>query len=216
MPVLARLLDPLLMVYALLIYSLLIWGVHRGRYVVTVAAAWLASPLLLASLRLTLERDSNLPLVDLIHGSWSAQLGDPILLTAAFVFCARAFRSTPPGQQFTSWKWIIGCFVVGLLLGMGFHWMEVGNYARAGLELALNSTTKHAHDFAAYPILAGALLAVGVPVVRRWNSDAWWFLACVAFHIALMAADTYRAINGSLHVSRLHPLVDAVTLHVIG
>ena len=215
MTALARLLDPLLVVYALLAYGLLVWGVHRSYPVVAVGAALIASPLLLLALRRTLERDADLPLVDLVHGSWSFQLGDTFVLTTAFAICAVAYRSLPAEQQFTSWKWILGCFAVGLLLGMGFHWMEIGNYTSKGLELALNSPTKHAHDFVAYSVLSGGAIAVGWPVLKQWNGYSWAFLACLVVHVVLMAADTYRAINGTMIHSRLHPLVDALTLHVI-
>ncbi len=210
-----RLFDLLLVLYALLVYSLLVWSVLNHRPILTGVAVWIASPLLLLVLRLTLERASDLPLIDLAHGSWSFQLGDTFILMPALVVCALAYRHLPQSGLFTSWKWILGCFAVGLLLGMAFHWMEVGNYTRAGVELALNSPTKRAHDFVAYPVLAGALIAVGVPVVKQWNGYSWTFLVLVVIHFILMGADTFRAVKGILIHSRLHPLVDAVTMHVI-
>lgn len=215
MAVFTRLFDLLLVLYALLTYGVLVWSVLNSKPILAGGAVWVASPLLLLVLRLTLERDSNLPLVDLAHGSWSFQIGDTFILMPALVICALAYRHLPPGGLFTSWKWILGCFAAGLLLGIAFHWMEVGNYTAKGLELALNAPTKRAHDFVAYPVLAGALIAVGVPVVKQWNGYSWWFLGLVAVHGILMATDTYRAVKGTLLHERLHPLVDAM-LRVVG
>ena len=215
MTTLARLLDQLLLAYALGIYGLLVWSVQKSIAWLAVVAALVASPLLLLALRLTLERASDLPLIDLVRGSWSFQLGDTFVLTTAFAVCALAYRFIPHEDRFVSWQWIVGCFVVGLIFGMAFHFVEIGNYTRDGAELALNSPTKRAHDFVAYPVLLGAMIAVGWPVLKQWNGYSKVLLACLVVHALLMGVDAYRGVLGILRPRFLHPLVDALTLQVL-
>jgi hypothetical protein len=207
-----------LALYALVVYGLLVWSVHGGMPALAVVWALFASPLLLLALRWTME-EGRLGYVDLRRGSWSFQLGDTFVLTSAFAVAALAWLSIPKAGFFLSWQWVLGSLAIGLVAGILFHAMDTVNYTNDGVERALNSPTKLAHDFVAYPVLLGGLVCVGVPVLCHWGELSWqpWVLvALLVIQLVLMGADAYRGIKGIMRPLFLHPFWDPVRFKLVG
>jgi hypothetical protein len=212
-----RLFQEGLVLYGGLIYLLLVWSVQGGRPMLAVLWALTASPLLLLVLRLTWE-EGQPGLIDLKNGSWSFQLGDTFVLTTAFAVATIAWMSIPHEAFFLSGRWMMISLLIGIAAGMAFHAFDTVNYTRDGVELALNSPTKLAHDFVAYPVLLGGLVCVGVPVLKHWSGQSWtpWvFTGLLFLHLVLMGLDAYRGIKGILRPINLHPLWDAVKFALI-
>lgn len=210
-----RVMQQALVLYAVLVYGLLVWSVQGGEPTPAGMCALAASPLLLLTLRVVREKGQPGKLVDLKKGSWSFQLGDTFVLTTALILCALAWQVIPRSPLFMSWQWVLGSLLLGFIAGWAFHKWDGGNYKRDGVERALNSSTKLAHDHVAYPVLLGALVCVGWPALFHWNDYSWAIVICLGIHIILMIADAIRGAKRIILPRNLHPEVDAATGELI-
>lgn len=188
-----------------------ILAVNVNRPVVLVVTAWLASPLLLLFLRLTMEKPFG-GLFALRTQSWAFLFGDTLWLPLAFGLAAVGYRLVPEGSFFRSWVWLAACIAMGLVAGTVFHALDTSAYSNAGAELALLSPTKLAHDFVAYPFLFGGLLYVGLPVtVHNFRGYGLPVLLLIGMWGLMGFFDAQRGLNPL----DLHPRWDAVRFRVI-
>ncbi len=183
-----------LAIYAIAIFGLLVWSVQAGRTYAAPVMVLLASPVLIAGLAIFVEKRPIAGLVDFRHGSWSFLVGDMFVLTTAVVICALAWRDIPRGF-YVSWQWILLSAALGTAAGIAFHWWDGKNYVSDGFGLSLNSPTKLAHDFVAYPVLFGGLVCVGVPLLSNWSWHTWAVLGCVVIWVVLVLADILRGLS---------------------
>jgi len=175
-------------------YGGLIVAVQRGNFWMPPLVVLLASPILLASLALTLE-GRGFSIFDLGRQSWAFAIGDSLALTTAFALAALAWRKMPADHWSRSPSWIVASLAIGLLAGAGFHALDTKGYRVVGAGQALLSPTKLAHDFVTYPVLFGGLVCVGVPLLAVWGWWSWYvmsILICVLVWATLVAADVTR------------------------
>jgi hypothetical protein len=200
-----------LALWALLMYIFLVQGVRSGRPVVSVSAVLLASPLLLAFLAVAVEGRQLGELVSLKDGAWSFLIGDTFVLTSAVAFAAVGWRTIPQEGWYVSWWWTALSAIIGLVAGWRFHVWDGTNYIKDGAANRLLSPTKIAHDFVAYPVLFGALICIGIPLLMHWSDHTWLVLACIVVWIGLVVRD------GIVSPSpfKLHPGWDPVNFRLI-
>jgi hypothetical protein len=176
------------------LYLAALWAVlihQRDHPFVVVQVAWLASPLLLLVLRVTLEDGLPEGLFSWKTQSWAFLFGDILWLPMAFGFAAYGQRFVPDDSVFRSFWWLTVCVVVGVGAGLLFHSMDTGAYIDAGSEWALKSPSKWAHDFVAYPLLFGGLFYLGLPVaVHHFKWTGAVILLGVLLWIAMGGKDT--------------------------
>lgn len=159
-----------LAVYAVLVFLLLTKGGTNNNAALAVGgavtAAWLASPLIMLTLRSLVELNSPTGLFNSRTQSWMFLYGDIIFLPFAFACAALGWRKLDTnGGWYTSMWWLILAATIGIVAGVIFHHLDVIPYTQQGMELALNSPTKWAHDFVAYPVLFAGLVYFGAPMV---------------------------------------------------
>lgn len=181
--------------WAVLMFGLLVASVRDGSPTRSVAFVILASPALLAALAVFVEERQLGELVDLRSGSWSFMIGDTFVLTSAVAFAALAWRAIPREGWQVSWWWTAICGLIGFGAGTLFHWWDGGNYASVGATEQVLSPTKLAHDFVAYPVLFGALLCVGVPLLFNWSWHTSAVLGCVVLWMVLAVCDGLRGLS---------------------
>jgi hypothetical protein len=214
-----RLFSGGLILWAVVMYMLLTISVPAESRFWPVVWVLLSSPVLLAVLAYFLEGRTLGEMFNPVHASWSFMFGDTFVLTTALSLCAAGWTSVPSDSWFRSPDWVLIGMLVGFAGGLAFHWWDGGNYTREGAEALLNSPTKLAHDFAAYPALLGALVSMGVPVLAYWSSASKWVILCLVLHLALMGLDALRATHPDWSISftpfDLHPKWDAVNFRVL-
>lgn len=197
--------------WAILLFGVIVASVRAGNPVYPTIAVFMASPMLLAGLAVFLE-DRNLgALANLKNGSWSFLIGDTLVLTSATVFAALAWRSIPHEGWIVSRWWTVGSALIGLLAGAAFHYWDGKGYIAAGASNRLLSPTKIAHDFVACPVLFGALVCIGIPLLLNWSWHTWAVLVCVGVWLALVACDGLRGLN----VFELHPGWNPILFEVV-
>lgn len=188
-----------------------ILAVNPNRPIVLVITAWLASPLPLLFLRLTMEESFG-GLFSVKTQSWALLFGDTLWLPLAFGAAALGHGLVPENSFFRSWLWLVSCIVVGVAAGTVFHALDTIAYNNAGAELALLSPTKLAHDFVAYPFLFGGLLYIGLPVMMHdFRGYGLPVLLLVCMWGLMGYADSQRGLNPL----NLHPLWDVASFRVI-
>ena len=198
--------------YALLLYTTTLKLSMAGHVFWVVLAAWLASPLLLLVLRITMEDGMPAGLFSPKTQSWAFMFGDTVFLTFAFIVVTIGHRRISGHDWYQQWWWVGACFGVGMLGGYVFHYLDTSVYMDAGAGLALNSPTKLAHDFVAYPVLLGGLLCLGVPVVLyefKWVG-ALFFVGLLGW--GLMGA---RDAKAGLAPTKLHPNWSSTQFEVV-
>jgi len=204
--------------YTILMYLFLTMSVRGGAWVMSVIFVLLSSPVLLAVLAFTLEGRPLSALFDVRHQGWSFMFGDTFVLTTALALCAVGWAHVPEDSMFRSPNWVLIALFLGMAAGFAFHAWDGSNYIHDGAGMVLNSPTKLAHDFVAYPVLFGSLVCVGVPILAHWSGASWWLLLCLLAQIGLMVLDTLRAMHPewSIHFGPfdLHPKWDAVNFRV--
>jgi hypothetical protein len=184
-----------LMGWACAMYALLVISVLNESWQGGVFAVLFASPILLAVLAVTVEYRSLMNVFNVDKQSWSFMFGDTFALTAAVAFAALARRYYVVPEIFSSLGWAIICLASGLAAGFAFHHMDSNNYISAGAAAALDSPTKLAHDFVAYPVLFGGLLCVGIPLLVVRSNYTWLVLACVGVWVLFGVCDARRGLN---------------------
>ncbi len=157
----------LMAVYAMFIFYGLVRSVINGHWVMAVVFALLASPVPMALTRFFVENGSVRDMFDFRLQSWTFLFGDVFALpfTAAMATLGWMGLDKVGGHWYTSHIWMFASAVIGVLAGIGFHVMDSGAYRAAEAAGSLNSPTKLVHDFVAYPVLFGALVCVGVPLL---------------------------------------------------
>lgn len=196
-----------LFLYAgLFVWLVLLWYLvvsYRENWVIMVATALLASPLLLLALRLWLEEGRPAGLFSPSSQSWAFLFGDILWLPLAFGASAYGYQFVPADSWFkTSVWWLAICVAIGIAAGLVFHMLDSGAYSNAGYELALVSPTKLAHDFVSYPLLFGGLLFLGVPVLAH---QFMWAGAVALTGVLLWTAMGVKDMIDPPHPGNLHP-----------
>lgn len=207
-----------LAVYALCCFILLVQGVASGNTAQAVVMAWFTSPVIMLVMRIVFEKGKPKGLFHPSTQSWMFLFGDTIFLPFAFGAAAFGWRKldTSGGQWYTTWWWMLVSAGVGVIAGMLFHRADITNYTRQGMELALSSPTKWAHDFVAYPVLFGGLLALGVPVIFSSLLKPYGILILVGIVLwGLMGVRDAGLILSPLKAVNLHPKWDRFWFHVI-
>lgn len=203
----------LLFVWCVVLYSAVVVYGTTGHIVPVVIAALLSSPVLLFALRVTAEEGLPAGLFDPKTQSWSFLFGDTFLF-ALFVLpvVVVGHRRIDAHNWYHSGWWIVGCLIIGFVAGYAFHTIDGGNYAKAGAELALNSPTKLAHDFVAYPVLLGGLLCLGIPVLLY--EFKWLGVLGIVGLLGFGLMVAHDAVSG-LDPHKLHPRWDTKNFRVI-
>jgi len=154
-------------VYAVIVFLGLVRSVMAGNWFLAVVLALLASPVPMALTRAFVEGGSVRDMFDPNLQSWTFIFGDIIALPLAVAMAALGWQelSQAGTQWYTNLIWLLASAAIGALSGLGFHLLDSGAYRAAGAANALESPTKLVHDFVAYPILFGAIVCVGVPLL---------------------------------------------------
>ena len=198
-----RSLQVALAVWAVAVYATLIMAARDGYYLSVVFCAWAASPLTLNALRVLFEEDKPTGLFDLRTQSWAFLLGDTILLPAALVIASAGWGVVNVSQHFWQFWWFAVALFVGFGAGVLFHLLDGITYTRAGARAALDSPTKLAHDFVAYPVLFGAMLALGLPLLLAdMLPYGVMFVICLMLWLACCVRDA----RARLDPLKLHPM----------
>ncbi|MEO5949996.1 MAG: hypothetical protein ABIQ04_00960 [Candidatus Saccharimonadales bacterium] len=164
----------ILMMYGVFMFLALVHSARRGDIAPSVLIIWLASPVLLAAVRLSLEREFDAKLISPKTQAWSFLFGDTISLPIVAGALALGWRSMPIASRWYSPIWTIVSAALGICAGLAFHLMAVGETRAANAALSINAPTKLAHDFVAYPVIFGGLACIGVPVVACAISQGLW------------------------------------------
>lgn len=198
------------------LFWLLIATIRQGVWWAAALTAFAVSPGIILVLGGTFEQRSVWGLLDFDRQSWAVLIGDTFMLPLAAAMAALAWKR----QQtiFTRWQLSLGrgllFFIVGIVAGFTFHtWDSIINYIPAGAGDVVDSPTKVWHDLVAYPVLFGALLYGGIPVVfrRRATWHRWVIVACSVVWLAMVIRDTFW---GRLDPNWLHPAWDAVNFRL--
>lgn len=200
--------------WAVLMYGILVSATRSmsAPLVLPPLAVLAASPLLILALAVAVEHRAPSELFDLRKQAWSFTIGDTFVLTTAMVYATKGWRLLLPQEGwYRSWWWPVVAGLVGLLAGTAFHKWDSGNYRRVGAEALLKSPTKIAHDFVAYPVLFGAVICLGVPLVvyaikTHWTMLPTAFTVCLGIWVILVVVDGLRKLN----VFDFHSAWDAV------
>ncbi|MBC7746859.1 hypothetical protein H7Y40_02675 [Pedobacter sp.] len=207
-----------LALYAVACLLMLAQGGTSGNVARVVAAAWLASPLIMATVRMFLEAAQPKDMFSWRTQSWMFLFGDIIFLPFAFAAAAFGWQKldTTGGQWYTNVWWLLTAAAIGIISGVIFHQLDVVNYAKDGMELALNSPSKWAHDFVAYPVLFAGLVYLGIPIVFSSLFRPYGILTLVGIALwGLMGVRDAGLILSPLKASDLHPKWDQEKFSVI-
>ena len=167
----------LMAVYAVFVFYFLVRSVINNHLVWAVVFALLASPIPMALTRYFVENGSVREMFDVQLQSWTFLFGDVFALPFAAAMATLGWQSLDKvgGHWYTSHLWLGAAAVIGILAGVGFHLLDSAAYRAAGAEVSLNTPTKLFHDFGAYPVLFGAIVCVGLPLlVRTVDSSFPW------------------------------------------
>lgn len=181
--------------YGPLMYWLLVMNVQRGESLIAPLVVLFVSPILLTFLAVAVEGRTLSELFDPSKQSWAFMFGDSLALTAAAAIAALAWPRIPQRSWFAGWWWVDISALVGLAAGIRFHLADSTGYRAVGAGLLLDSPTKIAHDLVTYPVLFGALLCVGLPLLRYRSWHTWAFLLCILVWVGLGVADGQRGLN---------------------
>lgn len=206
----------LMAVYAVFVFYGLVRSVINDHLVLAVVFALLASPVPMALTRLFIEDGSVRDMYDVRLQSWTFLFGDVFALPFAAAMATLGWQSLDKvgGHWYTSHIWLFASAVIGVLAGISFHVMDSGAYRAAGAEVSLNTPTKLFHDFGAYPILFGAIVCVGVPLlVHTVDSSFPWVHFDVQPYAGLMLIGilgwaAFAALDDKVHhpqPANMHP-----------
>jgi hypothetical protein len=187
--------------------------------------AWWASPLLLLTIRLTVESKwfsgttgGVAPLFSLYKQSW-AFLSDFFALGVAAGVSAYIFQYLTPNDLFTgslSWLWRLIALAAGFVLAASFRRGDSVNYD----VLRYMSFSKMAHNGVAFTVLGGMLVYTGIPILFtggwswHWEYRGLW-IALLLVWVLCAALDGWRANLPDDHRLKLkgenlHPRADRV------
>lgn len=202
--------------YATLLFVEIVrWGTYGNVTLAAAGAAMIAlcaSPLLAIILRMTLEKGTPKGQLDPRTQSWMFLFGDTIFLPFAFGAAMLGWHKLNMSDQWhTGWLWMSASAGIGIVAGVIFHHLDVAPYTKQGMGRALNSPTKIAHDFVAYPVLFAGLVYLGVPVIFGSTFAPYGILTLVG--VVLWGAAGMHDQN--LLARDLHPNWDAENFHII-
>lgn len=204
-----------LVAYGLGCFAILVNFGRSGNPWMAALAIWLASPIALYGLRFTLESDYQTRVFSLDLPNWAFVFGDTLVLPIVAFVAALGWRRLSKGADvwYNSPNWLPFCMLVGVLAGIAFHYSDTQAYAEAGAQLAMQSPSKLAHDFVAYPVIMGGLLYLGVPVLMAKHLKTHWLviILCVVIWCILAYMGTVAGLDPKL----LHPEWDPVLFEVI-
>lgn len=190
-----------IVVFTPILYGCIAFSIPTStHWTIIVVFTWLASPILFLSFALLYEQGVNgrgLTFGEVVRSvfspktqSWAFIFGDILLLPAAAVTATFAWDAPEYDGRHPSIFWGFVCFVIGYLVGHGFHAMDGGAYRKLGHEQSMHSATKRWHDLGTYPILFGALLFGAGPLLVEpagWDSFDWtWHLNAYTITILVL------------------------------
>lgn len=184
----------LMSLYAGALYTVMVESILRGWWARSLVAVLLASPALLTTLALTLERRPVDEALNLSTLPWSLAIGDTFCLTAVAAIAALCWRGLEiynrPGLG-----WRIVALLSGVVAGSTFHYIDGKNYIRVGAGAMVDAPTTLAHDFITIPVLFGAFLCIGLPVMRHKSWHRWVILTLLGVWVALCVVDAHRGLD---------------------
>lgn len=208
-----------LILWGVFVAVFLVLSVRGGHPLLAFLAVWLASPIPLYFLRFTLEDSWSSSNFKLSEQSLAFLAGDFIILPLLASFAARGWKKIDktrknklkPRWYMSGW-WMIGSFIIGIVVSAGFHYGEIEAYTSAGYELALLSPTKILHDFITYPVMVGGLVCVAVPVViKRPLGSGLIVMGLAAAWLALVGYDAAAGLSPGY----FHPKWDPTDFTVV-
>jgi hypothetical protein len=145
--------------------------------------------------------------------SWAFLFGDSIALTVAMTMIWFARSEVVPGGFWAGGSWFLISAGIGLLAGICFRLADRGRYLDFGAERLLVSPTKVWHDFVTYPVIVGAMVWAGLPLLFP---EYWvWQTGAAVVAILAWAVLGVRDIRCNLDPFYLHPAWDTRKFSVI-
>lgn len=166
-----------------------------------------------AFVRWSLEHTSVNGMFDLKTQSWTFVVGDGMALPIALLMIGFARSEVVIVGFWAQWQWFIMAAVIGLVGGILFRLMDRPRYLKASAGLTLASPTKVWHDFVTYPVLLGAVMWAGVPLLM----PEYWVWPTVVAIVALIGWGGLGARDAVRQPSPLaqHPEWDTQAFSVI-